>query len=174
MGEGDGRLGLVQGLVSLSESTPLWREQFEKEAKRLRPAMRAINGVLEHCGSTSIPGIPAKPILDMLVGVPEPVALTAIKSALAQFGYEHATWAGVPGHEVFGIGSPRTHLIHVVPFGRVAWGRMLHFRDVLRGDDTLASEYAILKRALAARHPNDRSTYTEGKSEFVKRVLELL
>jgi GrpB-like predicted nucleotidyltransferase (UPF0157 family) len=173
VGSGDGKLGLAQGLVKLSEPTLLWREQFDEEAKRLKPAMRLINGVLEHCGSTSIPRIPAKPILDMLMGVPEPVRVTAIESALSLFGYEHATWAGVPGHEVFGRGNPRTHLIHVVPMKSVAWDRMLRFRDRLREDDLLAAQYADLKRTLAIRYPDDRSAYTDGKSEFVTRVLGL-
>jgi GrpB-like predicted nucleotidyltransferase (UPF0157 family) len=169
----EGRLGLAQGFVRLSEPTPVWRKHFEEEAKRLRTAMRTISGVLEHCGSTSIPGIPAKPILDMLVGVPAPMNVVAIKSALAPLGYEHATWAGVPGHEVFGRGNPRTHLIHVVPIGSVEWDRMLRFRDRLREDAILAAEYADLKRALAVRYTDDRSTYTDGKSEFVTRVLAL-
>jgi GrpB-like predicted nucleotidyltransferase (UPF0157 family) len=78
VGRADGKLGLAQGLVRLSEPTPVWNELFEEEAKRLGPAMSAISGVLEHCGSTSIPGIPAKPILDMLVGVPAPIGTEAI------------------------------------------------------------------------------------------------
>jgi GrpB-like predicted nucleotidyltransferase (UPF0157 family) len=160
--------------VRLSEPTPLWHDEFNKEAERLRPAVRAIKGVLEHCGSTSIPGIPAKPILDMLLGVPEPVSATAIKSVLELLGYEHATWAGVPGHEVFGRGKPRTHLLHVVPMKSVAWDRMLRFRDRLREDGLLAAEYADLKRTLAVQYHDDRSTYTDGKSEFVKRVLGLV
>ncbi|MFN3388583.1 MAG: GrpB family protein [Allosphingosinicella sp.] len=168
---GDGKLGLAQGLVRLSEPTPVWNDLFEGEAKRLDRAISSINGMLEHCGSTSIPGIPAKPILDMLLGVPAPVDLRATKDALLPLGYEHAPWAGVPGHEVFGRGNPRTHLIHVVPVYGEAWDRMLRFRDRLREDASLAAEYAQLKRALAARHPDDRATYTDGKSEFVTRVL---
>jgi GrpB-like predicted nucleotidyltransferase (UPF0157 family) len=167
----NGKLGLAQGLVRLSEPTLVWTNLFEGEAKRLDRAIRAINGALEHCGSTSIPGIPAKPILDMLLGVPSPIDIEGIKKALLPLDYEHATWAGVPGHEVFGKGNPRTHLIHVVPLNGEAWDRMLRFRNRLREDTALAREYAQLKRALAAQHPDDRATYTDGKSEFVDRVL---
>jgi GrpB-like predicted nucleotidyltransferase (UPF0157 family) len=127
--------------------------------------------VIEHCGSTSIPDVPAKPILDILVGTPEPLRNLSIKDALAPLGYEHATWAGVPGHEVFGKGDPRTHLVHVVPLRGSAWRRMLHFRDALPSDAELAAQYGALKRALAARYPNDRSAYTDGKAEFVARIL---
>ena len=171
MNESESKLGLAQGLVRLSEPTPVWRNLFDGEAKRLDRAIGAINGVLEHCGSTSIPDIPAKPILDMLLGVPAPIDIAIVKDVLLPLGYEHATWAGVPGHEVFGKGNPRTHLIHVVPINGEAWDRMLKFRDHLRNDASLAAAYAQLKRALAAQHPDDRATYTEGKSAFVARVL---
>jgi GrpB-like predicted nucleotidyltransferase (UPF0157 family) len=167
---GNGKLGLAQGLVRLSEPTPVWTNLFGGEAKRVDCAIRAINGVLEHCGSTSIPGIPAKPILDMLLGVPPPIDIEGTKDALLPLGYEHATWA-VPGHEVFGRGNPRTHLSHVVPNNGEAWNRMLRFRDRLRKETALATEYAQLKRALAAQHSSNRATYTDGKSEFVTRVL---
>ena len=168
-----GKLGLAQGLVRLSEPTSAWTDLFEEEAGRLDRAVGRLHGVLEHCGSTSIPEIPAKPILDMLLGVPAPIDIEGVKGALLPLGYEHATWAGVPGHEVFGRGNPRTHLIHVVPIDGEAWNRMLKFRNRLREDASLAAAYAQLKRTLAARHPEDRATYTEGKSDFVTRVLAL-
>lgn len=127
--------------------------------------------VLAHCGSTSVPGLPAKPILDILVGVPAPLDVAGLARALAPLAYDHAPWAGVPGHEVFGRGQPRTHLLHAVPAGGPAWTRMLRFRDALRADGPLAGEYAALKRALAARHPEDRAAYTEAKGAFIPRVL---
>lgn len=109
----------------------------------------------------------------MLVGVPAPIGMNAIKEVFLPLGYEHATWAGVPGHEVFGKGNPRTHLIHVVPMNGAAWDRMLRFRDQLRQDPSLVADYAQLKRTLAAHHPSDRATYADGKSAFVMRVLAL-
>ena len=144
---------------------------FDDEARVLRTALRPFGGAVEHCGSTSIASIPAKPILDILVGIPAFLDVTSIATALAPLGYEHATWAGVPGHEVFGKGDPRTHLVHVVPLDGPAWHRMLRFRDALRKDPSLASEYAELKRALAARYPHNRSAYTDAKGEFIVRVL---
>jgi GrpB-like predicted nucleotidyltransferase (UPF0157 family) len=164
-------LGLAQGQVRLAEPTPRWAALFEEEARDLNKVLCSLGAAVEHCGSTSIPGMPAKPILDMLVGIPEPLDIEAIRTALAVLDYEHATWAGVPGHEVFGKGDPRTHLIHVVPLRGPAWDRMLRFRDSLRRDAALAAEYGALKRKLAASHPNDRSVYTDGKSGFVQRVL---
>lgn len=80
-------------------------------------------------------------------------------------------WAGVPGHDVFGKGDPRTHLVHAVPLYGPVWARMIGFRDALRGDASLAAEYGELKRQLAARYPNDRPAYANGKASLVARVL---
>jgi GrpB-like predicted nucleotidyltransferase (UPF0157 family) len=164
-------LGLRQKIVRLEGPNPRWAEAFETEAARVASALQPFGARVEHCGSTSVPGIPAKPIIDILIGLPVPIDLAAVAGALAAVGYEHATWAGVPGHEVFGKGDPRTHLLHVVPHGKDAWARMLAFRDALRADPALAAEYAAIKQDLAARFPDDRSTYTDGKSAFVARVL---
>lgn len=169
--EKPGELGLPQGMVRLCEPTPRWAILFQEEAGRLHSALRWMGAAVEHCGSTSIPGIPAKPILDILVGIPEPLDVQSIRSALAPLGYEHATWAGVPGHEVFGKGDPRTHLVHVVPLHGSAWDRMIGFRNALREDQALADEYARLKRQLASRHPDNRAAYTDGKASLVERVL---
>lgn len=171
MNKGEVQLGLAQGRVLLAEPTPRFATLFEDEAARLMPALERLGGKLEHCGSTSIAGIPAKPILDMLAGLPEPIHIPALRAALEPLGYEHATWAGVPGHEVFGRCTPRTHLLHVVPLGGAAWDRMLRFRDALRADPDLAADYAALKRALALQHPDNRAAYTEGKTSFVEAVL---
>jgi len=167
-----GELGLAHGLVRLAEPTSRWADLFEEEARRLDVALGPFETVVEHCGSTSVPGIPAKPILDILVGIPAPLDVAAIARALAPLGYEHAPKAGVPGHEVFGKGAARTHLVHVVPLGEPAWLRMLRFRDALRADASLAAEYASLKRQLAARYPDNRAAYTDAKNEFIARVVE--
>jgi len=164
-------LGVARGQVALAGPTSAWIRLFEAEAARIAEALRPFGASIEHCGSTSVPGIPAKPIIDILIGLPAPIDVAALAAALAGIGYEHATWAGVPGHEVFGKGEPRTHLLHAVPHEEEAWARMLAFRDTLRSDPALAAEYAALKRDLARRFPDDRSAYTDGKSEFVARVL---
>ncbi|MDF1502136.1 GrpB family protein, partial [Roseisolibacter sp. H3M3-2] len=138
----DPSLGLARGEVRLAEPTPRWAALYAEEAARLSPALAPFGAALAHCGSTSVPGLPAKPILDLLAGVPAPLDVAALTRALAPLGYEHAPWAGVPGHEVFGRGQPRTHLLHAVPAGGAAWARMLRFRDALRADPALAAEYA--------------------------------
>jgi GrpB-like predicted nucleotidyltransferase (UPF0157 family) len=170
-GADEAPLGLPRGEVRLAEPTPRWGELYADEAARLRQALAAYAPTIEHCGSTSVPGLPSKPILDILIGVPTSVDVPGVAAALAPLQYEHAPWAGVPGHEVFGKGQPRTHLLHVVPAGGAAWERMLRFRDALRADSGLKAEYAALKRMLAARHPADRAAYTDRKGAFVAHVL---
>ena len=170
-GSDDAVLGLGHRQVRLAEPTARWAVLFAEEAARLAAALRAYGPAIEHCGSTAVSGLPAKPILDILIGVPAPPDVVGLARALAPLGYEHAPGAGVPGHEVFGKGNPRTHLLHVVPAHGAAWRRMVRFRDALRADPALAAEYAALKRALAARFPADRPAYTRAKAGFIARVL---
>jgi len=163
--------GVPHGAVQLVAWTPRWRTLFEEEAGRLRIALGRLALGIEHYGSTSVPGLLAKPILDILVGVPPPLNPTPYVAALTPLGYEYAPWAGVPEHLVFGRGRARTHLVHVVEHEGSAWERALRFRDLLRADAALAAAYAGLKVALARRHPADRASYTAEKAAFIERVL---
>lgn len=164
--------GLTHGTVQLADWTPRWAELFTEEAARLRVALGDLALAIEHYGSTSVPGLVAKPLLDILVGGPQATDASLYIAALAPAGYDHAPHAEVPEHLVFGRGLARTHLVHVVRYGGAAWHRALVFRDALRGDAALRETYAALKRELAQRHGVDRSRYTEGKSAFVEHVLE--
>jgi GrpB-like predicted nucleotidyltransferase (UPF0157 family) len=138
---------------------------------RLSDALGDLALAIEHFGSTSVPGIVAKPLLDILVGGPEATDPDPYIGALARLGYDYAPHAGVPDHFVFGRGLARTHLVHVVRYGAGAWHRALAFRDALRADTALRDAYAALKRELAQSYSTERSRYTELKSAFVERVL---
>lgn len=164
--------GLPHGTVQLAEWSPRWTELFAEEAVRLRAALGDLAVAIEHYGSTSVPGLVAKPLLDILVGGPEAADPAPYIAALAPLGYDYAAQAGVPEHLVFGRGTARTHLVHVVRYGGRAWQRALAFRDALRADPALRDRYAALKRELADTHGVDRSRYTAGKSAFVERVLQ--
>jgi GrpB-like predicted nucleotidyltransferase (UPF0157 family) len=172
IGPDDEVLGLRRGEVRLAPATPRWAALYAEEARRLHAALARFAPAVEHCGSTSVPGLAAKPILDILVGVPDRVDVSGFAEALAPLDYGHAPHAGVPGHEVFGRGAPRTHLLHVVALRGPAWGRMLGFRNALRASPALAAEYGELKQALAARYPSDRPAYTDAKATFIARVLD--
>jgi GrpB-like predicted nucleotidyltransferase (UPF0157 family) len=163
--------GLAHGAVQLAEWTPRWGELFAVEAARLRGALGNLAVAIEHYGSTSVPGLVAKPLLDILVGGPDASDAAPYIAALVPLGYDYAANAGVADHLVFGRGTTRTHLVHVVRYGGRAWQRGLAFRDALREDVALRDTYAALKRELAQQYGTERSRYTAGKSVFVQRVL---
>jgi GrpB-like predicted nucleotidyltransferase (UPF0157 family) len=163
--------GLAHGTVQLAEWTPRWTELFTAEAARLRIALGDLAIAIEHYGSTSVPGLVAKPLLDILVGGPAANDAAPYIAALAPLGYDYAAHAGVPEHLVFGRGTARTHLVHVVRHGGGAWHGALAFRDALREDAALRDAYAALKRELAQSHGAERSRYTAAKSAFVEHVL---
>ena len=164
--------GLAHGVVELADWTPRWGELFAVEATCLRGALGDLAIAVEHYGSTSVPGLVAKPLLDILVGGPDASDATPYRSLLTPLGYDYAANAGVPDHLVFGRGTARTHLVHVVRYGGGSWQRALAFRDALRRDAGLRDTYAALKRELAQHHRLDRSRYTEAKSAFIEQVLQ--
>jgi len=164
--------GLAHGIVQLAEWTPRWAELFAEEAVRLRAALGDLAVAIEHYGSTSVPGLASKPLLDILVGGPDADDAAPYIAAMATLGYDYAAHAGVPEHLVFGRGAARTHLVHVVRYRGEAWHRALAFRDALRADSALRHSYAALKRELADTHGVERSRYTAGKSAFVEHVLQ--
>ncbi len=91
---------------------------------------------------------------------------------LAQLGYEHAHWAGLIQNEVFGKGSERTHLIHMVVRGGEKWNEYIRFRDYLRINPIAAKEYKELKISLSLRYAEDRAAYTDAKNVFIRQTLD--
>jgi GrpB-like predicted nucleotidyltransferase (UPF0157 family) len=155
-------------------------ERFELEREHLRSRLPSdLVGRIEHLGSTAVPGLAAKPVIDMLVEV---ASLERTKAqmvpVLTAKGYDYF-W-----RPTFGDDTPpwyawfikrdatgaRTHHIHMVEAEFPHWERLL-FCDFLRGHPDVASEYGELKRRFAAEHPNDRVRYTEGKTAFIASVM---
>ena len=159
-----------------------WPQLFRREAEHLRSCLPAgLIGRIEHFGSTAVPGLAAKPIIDLLVDVRSlRAARNEIAPALKAQGYDYF-WRpsfgdDVPPWYAFFIRrdqhGTRTHHIHMVTRRRIFqehWDRLL-FRDYLIAHPETALEYARLKTELAAAHPNDRVAYTNGKSVFIGRV----
>lgn len=164
--------------IELTAPNAAWAGQFEAEAAALRSAITPVKDLrIAHFGSTSIPGIRAKPIIDIMLIHPEPALWPELVSAFTSLGYVY--WAENPRKDrmflVKGMppfGSRRTHHVHVrLPTDAAG---ELSFRDFLRTDPAIAGEYERLKEALADRHPDDREAYTDGKAEFVAEVLRRL
>lgn len=164
-------LGLKQGKVLLSDPDPSWSSLFEAEAERISVALGPVVLAIEHYGSTSVPALKAKPILDLLVGLRRLDDALELIEPMATLGYDFAPHAGVPGHHVFGRGAARTHLAHFVEHGGESWRACLAFRDRLRSDPDARKGYEQLKAELAERFADDRAAYTAGKTDFVRRLL---
>ena len=156
--------------VRLVEHDPAWAARFADERARLLTVLGDLPAEIEHVGSTAVPGLVAKPILDLLVGRP-PGDVAPYVAALQRAGYVYRGEAGIPGRHYFRRGDPRTHHLHLVERGGALWRDHLAFRDRLRADAALAAEYGALKQRLALRHAGDRAAYTEAKAPFVTAVL---
>ena len=174
---------LVAEDVAIVPYDPRWPDLFRRERAHLfsclpKPLVRRI----EHFGSTAVPGLAAKPIVDMLVEVSDLEATrTQIAPLLESQGYEYL-WRPTHGDD----GEPfyawfikrdrasgvRTHHIHMVEAHFVEHWRRLLFRDYLIGHPQIAREYEAIKGRLATEHPGDRVAYTNGKADFIRRVTE--
>jgi GrpB-like predicted nucleotidyltransferase (UPF0157 family) len=166
-------LGLERGTVRLAPYTPEWHRLFEEERRSIEEAVGAYALAVEHVGSTSIPGLTAKPIIDIMLGVGELSEVEHCISPLVRLGYVYKGENGLPERHFFAKGEPRTHHIHLVQIDGAHWREHLLFRDYLRRHPSLAEEYAALKRRLAQQYHADRATYTDAKTPFITRVLEL-
>lgn len=148
-----------------------WPMEFAAEAARIEQACAGLPIRLEHVGSTSIPGLSAKPVIDILAGRPGNMSGDAYVSAFKQLGYEHKGSFGVPGRNYFRRGSPRTHHVHLVSWSSELWQDHLLFRDYLRTHPLVAREYDTIKRELAAMYLQDKERYTDAKGPFIRSIV---
>jgi GrpB-like predicted nucleotidyltransferase (UPF0157 family) len=154
--------------VELVEHDPTWATLFEQERVRLAPVFGRQAIGIEHIGSTSVPGLCAKPVVDVLVGLRELELSQGQIEAMEGLGYEFLGEHGLPGR-LFFRKHPRTHHVHVVVYGGKHWERQVTFRDALRTDAGERQRYDEFKRKLAAEgHP--REVYTEMKTPFIREV----
>lgn len=161
--------------VHLSAYDPAWPRLFEAERARLFGLFPRAFVAIEHFGSTAVPGLSAKPVIDMLGGVASMDQTDALLEALCGAGYttSRAFNDSLQGRRwlMRWTEGRRTHHLHLVEHGGAEWRRRLAFRDALRADAGLAADYEQLKRRLAATHGHDREAYTSAKAAFVRDVL---
>jgi GrpB-like predicted nucleotidyltransferase (UPF0157 family) len=150
-----------------------WPSMFEKERELLDQALAQwLAGPIEHIGSTAVPGLSAKPIIDIMAPVHSlEHSIPAIKAASA-VGYLHYPYKAEVMHW-FCKPTPanRTHHLHLVPYRSALWNQRIAFRQALLASSALAQEYAALKFKLAAATPHDREAYTNAKAPFINQVL---
>jgi len=169
------RIGLKRGTVRLQSHHPEWARSFAREQKRLLKALGPLLADLQHVGSTAIPGVPAKPIIDIAVAISSLKRADEAIKIIESLGYEYRADRGGPGRLFFTRGpeSRRTHYLHLMEYDNEEWKSFLLFRDYLRTHKQYAAEYADLKRKLAREFGERRGLYTGGKEEFVRRVVAL-
>lgn len=159
--------------VEIVAYNPAWPAQFLAEKAILERALAPwLADPVEHIGSTAVPGLAAKPVIDIIAPVESLHASLPAIAAAASVGYCHFPYKPDVMHW-FCKPSPehRTHHLHLVPLGSALWHDRLAFRDALRANPQLAAEYEAFKRRLAREFRLDREAYTEGKTQFVQRVI---
>ncbi len=159
--------------VSLVPYDPAWPAEYERFAGWLRDALGpSVVRRVEHIGSTAIPGMPAKPIIDVLVETPG-AGEEARRVAIARLNSPEWEYWRYDDHEMFvkrdGFMGRRTHHVHMGPAGTQLWERVA-FRDHLRSNPAAAAAYAALKVRLASERESDREGYTQAKGAFVREV----
>jgi GrpB-like predicted nucleotidyltransferase (UPF0157 family) len=161
----------IHQAVDLRPYDPAWPAEYAAEQTRLRAVLGALALKIHHIGSTAVPELDAKPIIDIMVEVRKlEDALTCI-APLRALGYAFIDHPENADRRFFRKGSPRTHHLHIVEQGNASVADHLAFRDALRAGRELRQRYAQLKAELAARHRHDRNRYTVSKTAFVESVL---
>ena len=154
---------------------PAWPSMFEQERSLLQEALGEwLSGPVEHVGSTAVPGLAAKPVIDIMAGVQ---SLEESRDAIAAAGRLAYVYYPYRPEMMHWFCKPsaafRTHHLHLVPFNSRLWIERLAFRDYLRRDSAAAAEYASSKMQLAKQFEFDREAYTDAKGPFIQRVVEL-
>jgi len=168
-------LGVKRGTVTLSQYDPEWVVEFQKEKELLFQTFGDRTKAIEHIGSTAIPEIPAKPIIDMNVAVESIDDIDDFIEGLQKLGYEYIPERRYTDRQFFpkGPSECRTHHLNLVEMGsETAWENPLLFRDYLIEHEGVREEYKKLKEDLASQYADNREEYTERKSNFVRSVIE--
>jgi GrpB-like predicted nucleotidyltransferase (UPF0157 family) len=150
-----------------------WPRMYQEEINRVFPVLKNEIVAMHHIGSTSIPGMWAKPIIDILLEVKAITKIDDYNKAMIDLGYEPRGELGIPGRRYFSREKPadvRTHHIHAFQTGNIGIERHLAFRDYMITHTEDARKYANLKIDLARRYPQDIDSYINGKSTFVEEM----
>lgn len=160
--------------VTIVEYRPEWTEMFDDEKRVLRNALGEVSARIEHIGSTAVPGLAAKPIIDIMVGLDDFSIADNLVPKIEALDYEYIKKyeAVMPFRRFFvkETGGLRTHQIHMVGVTSEFWERLVLFRDYLRRNSEVAAEYALMKKELAGREWLDVNEYADAKTEFIREI----
>lgn len=157
--------------VEVKPYSEKWKSDFEKEAKKLQVIFDSEVTEIHHIGSTSVIGLAAKPIIDIMPVVKDILQIDSYNAEMARIGYEAKGENGIPGRRYFQKGgNDRTHHVHIYEEGSQEIERHLAFRDFLRIHPSIAKQYGELKVGLAGQFPDDIDAYIEGKADFAAEI----
>ena len=166
-------LGTQGGRVEIVEYNPGWPRLFECEAAAIREACGPWVVEVHHVGSTAVPGLAAKPVLDVMPVAAGPAEAREAVSGMTSLGYRYRGENGIAGRCYFdkAVDGRTVAHVHMFPLGHPAIRTHLAFRDYLRTHPDAARDYERLKRELAAKHRNDRDAYTDAKAAFIEGII---
>ncbi|HEU5101631.1 MAG TPA: GrpB family protein [Roseiflexaceae bacterium] len=166
-------LGLQRGAVELVAYTPIWATLFQSERARIQHALGADALDIQHIGSTAVPGLAAKPILDLGIAVATDAVVPACVSRLVGIGYTYRGYRGPDQGHFFDLGPEQklTHYLHLLTINQPAWTNYLQFRDYLVAHSATRDAYMRLKQDLATQYADNRAAYTAAKATFVQQIL---
>lgn len=158
--------------IIIAAYDPQWPKRFETLRQKISRVLGPMAAAIEHIGSTAVPGLASKPIIDLDILLGSAADLPRAIAGLGLLGYEHLGDLGIPGREAFRspTGEPAHHL-YVCPPDSMQYKRHIAFRDHLRTHPEDADAYVRLKRDLSAKYRVDRDAYTQSKTQFIEAVL---
>jgi GrpB-like predicted nucleotidyltransferase (UPF0157 family) len=168
------KIGLKRGVVRIVRHRTEWSVLYCAEAEKIKSCLGDIAVDIQHVGSTAVPGLISKPIIDVAIAVNSHEAISAVVKRLPDIGYIDKGDQGASGGYLLVKESEpdvRIFHIHIVEINDVQWRNYINFRDCLCRDAKTREEYAKLKRTLAAKFQTDRESYTNGKEQFIRDVL---
>ena len=160
--------------ITVVDYNPQWPLEFSEEAGQIRSALADVVVALHHIGSTSVPQLAAKPVIDMLLLVRDLDELDRCNRAMIDLGYQPKGELGIAGRRFFSKGTDdqRTHHVHAFEPGNSAASDHLAFRNYLRAKPQLAQQYGRLKAKLAEEHSDDIEAYMVGKDPLIRELLQ--
>ena len=165
-------MGLINGTVVLENNYELWKNMYEEEVKTLKSIFKDNDLIYEHVGSTAVKGLPAKPIVDIAIGVE---SLSNIDKYLENLSKLYTIKPNDGRDEILLIKENEKEtffLIHIIPKDNQNYKKLIKFRDILNNNPNVLREYKELKNALSKEYSNDREMYTKSKNAFIQNILK--
>jgi GrpB-like predicted nucleotidyltransferase (UPF0157 family) len=167
-------LGLAYGTVRLERTTEAWLVAGSRLREEVRASLGPLVAGIEQIGSSSVPGLLSKPIVDLAAGLVEADGLAAVTERMESIAWVYRGDAGDNGGHVFVLEDRPWHRVahlHVVEHDGTQWRRYIRFRDLLCRSSDARERYEVVKSRLAGQHGTDRKAYTDGKTEVVEQLL---